>query len=317
MIKRSFLARLSQGLRGSRVNLRADAEVEADRFQDHEGGAGGEHVRCGEHAGVFRDDRRGGVVGDRVEVGLDPGPLVGAVVHEVRRRVDGGERGSATGSDVGDVLLVQADVVAGAEPAHVSADEVLPRVGQCGGRGGDVAGHVFAEVEVVDGHPPGVDDVDEHERVVVRKVDVNVVRRVVGAVPGQLDAFPAAVQGVAVGEGHRRCGPGRVVVTQQQAPGLLVPDAHDVLAEQRGRAGVVGVVVRVDKVRHRVAYPVGGGDLVDGPLQVVADGGGRVEQDDTVPGGQERRLVGAVGDPVEVPFHAGDVVSLLVERGAE
>jgi hypothetical protein len=96
-----------------------------------------------------------------------------------------------------------------------------------------------------------------------------------------------------------------------------VPDAHDVLAEQRGRAGVIGVVVGVDKVRHRVAYPVGGGDLVDGPLKVVADGRGRVEQHDAGPGGQERRLVGAVRDPVEVPLHAGDVVSLVVERGAE
>ena len=96
-----------------------------------------------------------------------------------------------------------------------------------------------------------------------------------------------------------------------------MPDAHDVPAEQRGRTGVVGVVVGVDKVRHRVAHPVGGGDLVDGPLQVVSDGRGRVEQHHAVPGGQERRLVGAVGDPVEVPLHARDVVSLLVEGGAE
>ena len=144
----------------------------------------------------------------------------------------------------------------------------------------------------------------------VREVDVDVVRRVVGAVPGQLDALPADVQGVAVCEGHVRRGPGRVVVAQQQPPGLLVPDPHDVLAEQRGRAGVVGVVVRVDEVRHRVGHAVGGGDLVDGPLQVVADGRGRVEQHDAVPGGQERRLVGAVGDPVQVPLHPPDVVAL-------
>src|SRR5262249_59965540 len=108
-----------------------------------------------------------------------------------------GERRPGTGGDVGDVLLLQADVVARAEPAHVSADQVLPRVGQCGGRRRDVAGHVFAEVEVVDRHPARVDDVDEHQGVVVRKVDVDVVRRVVGAVPGQLDAFTADVQGAA------------------------------------------------------------------------------------------------------------------------
>ena len=33
--------------------------------------------------------------------------------------------------------------------------------------------------------------------------------------------------------------------------------------------------------------------------------------------GQERRLVDAVGDPVEVPLDASDVVTLLVEGGAE
>ena len=111
--------------------------------------------------------------------------------------------------------------------------------------------------------------------------------------------------------------PRRVVVAQQQPPGLLVSDAGDVLVEEGRRAGVVGVVVRVDEVRDLVADAVGRGDLVDGPLDVVADGRRRVEQDDAVRGGQERRLVGAVGDPVEVPLDAADVVALLVEGGAE
>jgi hypothetical protein len=61
--------------------------------------------------------------------------------------------------------------------------------------------------------------------------------------------FTADVQREAVLESHGRPGPGRVVVAQQEPPCLLVPDAHDVPAEQRGRAGVVGVVVRVDKRR--------------------------------------------------------------------
>jgi hypothetical protein len=73
-------------------------------------------------------------------------------------------------------------------------------------------------------------------------------------VPGQLDALAPDLQGVAVGEGHLRHRPGRVVVAQQQPPGLLVPDADHVPAEQRGRAGVVGVVMRVDQV----------GDPIDG-----------------------------------------------------
>ena len=73
----------------------------------------------------------------------------------------------------------------------MAADEVPPSVGERGGPGLDVAGHVLCEVDEVDGRPPGVDDVDEHEGVVVREVDEDVVRRVVGAVPRQLDAFAA------------------------------------------------------------------------------------------------------------------------------
>jgi hypothetical protein len=95
------------------------------------------------------------------------------------------------------------------------------------------AGQVLAEVEVVvDGHPAGVDDVDHHQGVVVREVDEDVLRRMVGAVPGQLDALAAHLQGVTVGEGHLRRRPCRVVIAKQPA-GLLVPDPHNVL-EQRG-----------------------------------------------------------------------------------
>ena len=54
----------------------------------------------------------------------------------------------------------------------------------------------------------------------------------VGAVPGQLDALAAHLQGVAVGECHLRHRPCRVVIAKQPA-GLLVPDPHNVL-EQRG-----------------------------------------------------------------------------------
>ncbi len=76
-----------------------------------------------------------------------------------------------------------------------------------------------------------------------------------------------------------------------------MPDPDDVAVEQRGRGGVVGVVVGVDQVGHRAGHAVGGGDLLHRPPQVAADGRGRVEQHDAVPGGQERRLVDAVGDP--------------------
>jgi len=70
-------------------------------------------------------------------------------------------------------------------------------------------------------------------------------------------------------------------------------------------------------VGHRVAHALGGGDLVHGAPQVVADTGGRVEQHDAVWSGQERRLVDAVGDPVQVPLDAADVVALVVEGRAE
>src|SRR5215831_11637686 len=96
-----------------------------------------------------------------------------------------------------------------------------------------------------------------------------------------------------------------------------MPDADHVPVEQGGRAGVVGVVVRIDEVRHGVAHAVGGRHLIDSPPQVVADAGGCVEDHDAVRGGQERRLVDAVGDPVQVPLDTSYVVSLIVEGWAE
>ena len=63
------------------------------------------------------------------------------------------------------------------------------------------------------------------------------------------------LEGVAVGEGRLWERPGRVVVAQQQPAGLLVPDADPVPVEQRGRTAMVGVVVRVDQVRHRLVTP--------------------------------------------------------------
>jgi hypothetical protein len=73
--------------------------------------------------------------------------------------------------------------------------------------------------------PSGVHDVHEHQRVVVGQVDVDVVGRVIRAVQGQVDAFAADLQGAAVREGLFGRGPGRVVVSRQELPSLLVPDA--------------------------------------------------------------------------------------------
>ena len=103
----------------------------------------------------------------------------------------------------------------------------------------------------------------------------------------------------------------------RSVPRFLVPDAGHVLVEQRRRADVVGVVVRVDEVLDLVADAVRGGDLVDRALDVVPERRRRVEHDDAVRGRQERRHVGAVRDVVEVPLDSADVVALLVEGRAE
>jgi hypothetical protein len=146
-------------------------------------------------------------------------------------------------------------------------------------------------------------------------MDEDVVRRVVGAVPGQLDPLASDLDGAAILEGLFRCGPRGIVVTEQQLPRLLVPNAGDAPAEQRRRAGVVGVVMRIDEMGHLVADAVGGRDLVHRPLDVVADARWRIEQHDAVARRQERRLVGPVRDPVEIPLDPSDVVPLLVDRG--
>jgi hypothetical protein len=115
----------------------------------------------------------------------------------------------------------------------VAADEVLPRVAERGVRGGDVTLHVLGEVALAHRRPARVDDVDEHQGVVVGQVNEDVVRRMVAAVPGQLDALAADLKRVPVLEGLLRCGPRGVVVAQQQVAGLLVADARDIPVEQR------------------------------------------------------------------------------------
>src|SRR5215217_2457223 len=64
----------------SGVDLRADAEVEADRLEQQERRAGGVDVSRGELAGVLLDDRRGRVVALRLLVVLDRGPGIVAVL---------------------------------------------------------------------------------------------------------------------------------------------------------------------------------------------------------------------------------------------
>src|SRR5262249_54035165 len=62
----------------SGVDRSAGPAVEAQRLHDLERGGVGEllDVGGGQDPGVLRDDGRGRALGDRVEVGLDPGPEV-------------------------------------------------------------------------------------------------------------------------------------------------------------------------------------------------------------------------------------------------
>src|SRR6266404_913452 len=117
--------------RHSWMHLQADPAVESHRLHEPERDVRGEHVRGREHARVLLDDRRGRRLADRVQVRLDGAPHVPdrAVLREVRRRIDGGKGSLRAFLEVGHVLLVERDVIAGAEPAEVAADERLPRVG--------------------------------------------------------------------------------------------------------------------------------------------------------------------------------------------
>src|ERR1700730_3193137 len=77
------------------------------------------------------------------------------------------------------------------------------------------------------------------------------------AYQGRSIRLAADLQAAAVLERLLGRRPRRIVVAQQEPPRLLVSDANDVLVEQEGRAGVVGVVVRVDQVGDLVGHAVG------------------------------------------------------------
>ena len=112
------------------MHLAADAEIESDRFEQPERRVRGKHVGRPQHSRVLLDDRCRRGVRDLVEVTLDCRPHVRTVLLEVPRGVDRRERIACVFGDVGDVLLMQLDVVARPEPADVTADQVRPRVAQ-------------------------------------------------------------------------------------------------------------------------------------------------------------------------------------------
>ena len=77
---------------------------------------------------------------------------------------------------------------------------------------------------------------------------------------------------------------------------------------------MVGMVVRVDQVRYLIAHSIFVGYIVNRALEVSANSGRRIEEDDTLAGSEKSGLVGPVRDPVEVALDASDVVSLAIQR---
>src|SRR6266550_7797412 len=295
------------------MDPRREAEVEAERLHDPEGRAGGKDIGGGKYARVLLDHRRGGGISARVQVTPHPRPGVLAVLLEVRCRIERRQRLPDAVGDVGHILLMQNHVVARAEPAEVAADEMLPWVGERFLRRRHVPNYVLGEIADVDGRPARVHDVDEHQRVVIGQVDVDVVGRVVGSLPGELDTTAADVERALILEDFLGRRPRLVVVAYQELSRLLMPDARDVLAEQRRRATMIRVMVRVDEILHLVADAVGGGDLVYRALNVVADRRRCVEYHYAILGGHKRRLISGDGNPVEILLYASDVVALCVE----
>lgn len=168
-----------------------------------------------QHAGVFLDDRRRGAGADGFVVCLHRSPGVRSVFLEVQGRIDGVERDRYAGRDIRHVLPVEHHVLPGPEPSRVATDEVLPRIRQGIGGGLEVSGDVSGEVGQVRRRPARVDDVDEHEGVVVGQVDVDVVGRVVRPVPREVDPLTADVKSEVGLKCLIRWRPRRVVVAQQ------------------------------------------------------------------------------------------------------
>jgi hypothetical protein len=136
-------------------------------------------------------------------------------------------------------------------------------------------------------------------------------------VVGQFEHLSADLQDVPVLEGHRWRRPVRVIVAEQQAEVLYVPDADHVAAEEGGRTDVVGVGMGVHHVGDRAGHSVRAGDGLDRAQQVVADGGRGIDEDHAVAGGQEHGLVERVGHPVEIAVDLPGEVAVGVEGGPE
>ncbi len=116
-----------------------------------------------------------------------------------------------------------------------------PRVAHGHLLGADPAGDVLGDGQALEGHPSREEDVDDHQGLMRGRMDENVVGCDVRAVEGQFEQLAADLQNVLVVEGHRGRRPVRVIVAQQQAEVLGLPNADHVRAEQGRGADVIGV----------------------------------------------------------------------------
>jgi len=102
---------------------------------------------------------------------------------------------------------------------------------------------VLGNGEVLERHPAGEDHVHDHQGPVVRRVDEDVVRSVVGPVVVKEQPFSSHLQDIMVVERDGRRRPVRVIIAQQQAAAFAVADAHHVGAQQGRSPDMVGVRV--------------------------------------------------------------------------
>src|SRR5216683_4964644 len=126
----------------------------------------------------------------------------------------------------------------------------------------------------------------------------------------ELELLTADLQDMPLVERHARWWTVRIVVAEQQTAILAVSDAYDIRTEQRGRANVVRVRVRVDQVRHLAGHAAGMRHRCDRAQQVVTYGGWRIDQDDTISGGQKHSLIDRVGHPVQVAVDLADEIAV-------
>ena len=175
------------------------------------------------------------------------------------------------------------------------AEERLKVVLQGRVDGRNEPGNVARSVQPEERRPPGDDYVNHGEQSVLRGVDEQITREVVGAVVVQKqlmvpDLHPVARLGNRLGR-HR---PPRVVYLAQHRGRVRVRDDGGGGREQMGGTDMVDVRVAVDHVGDRLA-----GDLRNRREDLLAERRRGVDGRDAPAADQEQGLVDTVADAIE------------------